>query len=48
MLDDDISHVVPVGVAILVQAVHGAKDELIEGYGAVITGYGLGKTTDKM
>mmetsp|Transcript_49321 Transcript_49321/g.91830 ORF Transcript_49321/g.91830 Transcript_49321/m.91830 type:complete len:648 (+) Transcript_49321:2089-4032(+) len=36
VLDDDVRHEVAVGVALLVQAVHGAEDELVHADGAVL------------
>ena len=41
MLYDHISHVLTVGIAILVQAMYCAEDELIVCYGAVLTTYCL-------
>lgn len=37
VLHDDVGHTVPVGVAVLVQAMNRAEDELEEGDGAVLT-----------
>ena len=41
VLYDDVSHVVSVGVAVFVQAVHYAKDEMVVGNGTVLTTHGL-------
>ncbi len=37
VLDDDVGHAVSVGVAVLIQAVDRAEDQLEEGDGAVLT-----------
>lgn len=44
MLNDDVGHVVPVGVAVLVQAVHGAEHQLVVGQGSVLTPHRLHNT----
>lgn len=41
VLYDDVSHVLPVSVALLVQAVNRREYELIVGYGTVLTTHGL-------
>ena len=41
MLYDDVSHVVPAGVTILVEAVHRTEDELVTRDGPILTPYSL-------
>lgn len=43
VLDDDIGHAVSVGIAVLVQAVHRAEDELEEGYGPILAAQNLNR-----
>ena len=41
VLDDDVSHVLPVGIALPVEAVHSAEDELVVGNGTVLATHRL-------
>lgn len=41
VLDDDISHAVSVGVAVLIQPVHCAENQLEERYSAILTTHNL-------
>lgn len=41
VLDNNISHVVPVGVAIFVEAMDSAENQLVEGDGSILTPYCL-------
>lgn len=41
VLDDDISHAVSVGVAVLIETVHSAENQLEECYSAILTTHHL-------
>lgn len=41
VLDNNIGHVVPVGVAIFIEAMDGAENELVEGDCSILTSYCL-------
>ena len=41
VLDDHIRHVLAIGVAVAVQTVNGAEDQLVVGYGTILTSNGL-------
>lgn len=43
VLDNHISHAVPVGIAILVKAMHSAEDQLVEGQGPILAPHCLGR-----
>lgn len=41
VLDNDISHAISVGVAVLIETVHCAENQLEEGYSAILTTHHL-------
>eukprot|EP00916_Digyalum_oweni_P017943 GHVL01029802.1.p1 GENE.GHVL01029802.1~~GHVL01029802.1.p1 ORF type:complete len:141 (+),score=12.37 GHVL01029802.1:206-628(+) len=45
VLDDDVGHVVPVGVAVFVQAVHRAEHQLVVRQGSILTPHHLETTS---
>lgn len=45
MMDDDVGHVVPIRVPLLVQAVNGAEDELVQRDGSIVVTHGLQSRT---